>query len=111
VPRKTVPTSSKAPSTSDAHGAATAPAPTRRTARTKEPTRRAAHPRSADGAHDEASDEHEVVEAEPVEAGDEDREGAYLSEVQRHPLLTPDEEHDLAVRYARRATSKPRRAW
>ena len=25
---------------------------------------------------------------------------AYLSEVQRHKLLTPDEEHDLAVRYA-----------
>jgi len=25
---------------------------------------------------------------------------AYLSEVQRHPLLTPDEEHELATRYA-----------
>lgn len=151
MPRKTVPTSIKAPSTSDASGAAAATAPTRRTARTKEPTRRAAHPRSAEGAHDEASDEHEVVEAEPVEAGDEDREGhddgdlddavlaevavegdesldgavampplpaaergerslgaydplsAYLSEVQRHTLLTPQEEHDLAVRYAKTA--------
>ncbi|MFO0608687.1 MAG: RNA polymerase factor sigma-32 [Polyangiales bacterium] len=26
---------------------------------------------------------------------------AYLSEVQRHPLLTPDEEHELAARYAK----------
>jgi RNA polymerase sigma-32 factor len=25
----------------------------------------------------------------------------YMREVQRHPLLTPDEEHDLAVRYAK----------
>lgn len=25
---------------------------------------------------------------------------AYLQEIQRHPLLTPDQEHDLAVRYA-----------
>ena len=31
---------------------------------------------------------------------------AYLSEVQRHPLLTPDEEHELAVRYQQTADVK-----
>lgn len=31
---------------------------------------------------------------------------AYLSEVQRHKLLTPDEEHELAVRYATTADVK-----
>ncbi|HEU4535114.1 MAG TPA: RNA polymerase factor sigma-32 [Polyangiaceae bacterium] len=45
--------------------------------------------------------------ARPGRPGDEDVAisrhdplQAYLREVQRHPLLTPDEEHDLAKRYA-----------
>ena len=63
----------------------------------------------------------EVLEDEPVEAAGENQEEAeeteaesdargsslarydplqaYMREVQRHPLLTPDEEHELAVHY------------
>ena len=35
----------------------------------------------------------------------------YLREVQRHPLLTPEEEHALAVKYVEHAgRAPPRRA-
>ena len=37
---------------------------------------------------------------EKVALGRHDPLQAYLREVQKHPLLTPDEEHDLAVKYA-----------
>ncbi len=54
----------------------------------------------------DVGDDAEVVSVEPVAprgGGGLDRYDpftAYLSEVQRHPLLTPDEERELSTRYA-----------
>jgi RNA polymerase sigma-32 factor len=56
----------------------------------------------------EIADEGEVAVQRPepvIEKGDRtlgrfDPFAAYFSEIQRHPLLTPDEQHTLAVKYA-----------
>ena len=49
---------------------------------------------------DSASEGEEHAREEAAAISRHDPLQAYLREVQRHPLLTPEEEHDLAVKYA-----------